>query len=41
MANRRFELFEYREVLVRIRQGDFDRDVARGDLTQEVDDRAP
>ena len=29
MANRRFELFEYRQVLVRMRQGDSDRDIAR------------
>ncbi|EDT38410.1 IS21 family transposase [Burkholderia ambifaria] len=32
MANRRFELFEYRRVLVRRRQGDSDRDIARGGL---------
>jgi hypothetical protein len=32
MANRRFELFEYRQVLVRIRQGDSDRDIARAGL---------
>lgn len=32
MANRRFELFEYRQVLVRMRQGDSDRDIARGGL---------
>ncbi len=30
MVNRRFELFEYRQVLVRMRQGDSDRDIARG-----------
>ncbi|MFP4897145.1 hypothetical protein [Paraburkholderia sp. EG304] len=29
MTNRRFELFEYRQVLVRMRQGDSDRDIAR------------
>ena len=28
MANRRFEVFEYRQVLVRMRQGDSDRDIA-------------
>ncbi|MEM5405612.1 hypothetical protein [Paraburkholderia unamae] len=32
MTNRRFELFEYRQVLVRMRQGDSDRDIARGGL---------
>ncbi|WP_232428292.1 hypothetical protein [Burkholderia ubonensis] len=32
MANRRFELFEYRQVLVRMWQGDSDRDIARGGL---------
>jgi transposase len=29
MANRRFEMFEFRQVLVRMRQGDSDRDLAR------------
>jgi len=32
MANRRFELFEYGQVPVRMRQGDSDRDIARGGL---------
>ena len=32
MANRRFELFEYRQVLVRMRQGDSERDIARAGL---------
>jgi len=32
MANRRFEVFEYRQVLVRMRQGDSDRDIVRGGL---------
>lgn len=32
MANRRFEMFEYRQVLVRLRQGDTDREVARARL---------
>lgn len=32
MTNRRFELFEYRQVLVRMRQGDSDRDIARAGL---------
>jgi hypothetical protein len=32
MPNRRFELFEYRHVPVRMRQGDSDRDIARGGL---------
>lgn len=32
MANRWFELFEYRQVLVRMRQGDSDRDIVRGGL---------
>ncbi len=32
MTNRRFELFEYRQVLVRVRQGDSDRDIARSGL---------
>ncbi len=27
--NRRFEMFHYRQVLVRMRQGDSDRDIAR------------
>lgn len=29
MANRRFELYEYRHILVRMRRGDSDRDIAR------------
>jgi hypothetical protein len=29
MANRRFELFEFRHILVRMRRGDSDRDIAR------------
>ncbi len=29
MTNRKFELFEYRQVIVRMRQGDSDLDVAR------------
>jgi hypothetical protein len=32
MTNRRFELFEYRQVLVRMRQGDSDRDIGRSGL---------
>ncbi|TCG04498.1 hypothetical protein BZM27_40490 [Paraburkholderia steynii] len=28
MSNRRFKVFEYRQVLVRMRQGDSDRDIA-------------
>ena len=32
MTNRRFELFEYRQVLVRMRQGDSDRDIGRAGL---------
>ncbi|WP_122982900.1 MULTISPECIES: hypothetical protein [Burkholderia] len=32
MANRRFELFDYRQVLASMRQGDSDRDIARGEL---------
>lgn len=28
MANQSFELFEYRQLLVRMRQGDSDRDIA-------------
>lgn len=32
MANRRFEMFEYRQVLVRLRQGDTDREIARARL---------
>lgn len=30
MSNRRFEMFHYRQVLVRLRQGDSDRVIARG-----------
>ena len=29
MGRRRFEMFQYRQVLVRLRQGDSDRDIAR------------
>ena len=29
MSNRRFERFNYRQVLVRMRQGDSDRQIAR------------
>ncbi len=29
MSNRRFEMFNYRQVLVRMRQGDSDRQIAR------------
>jgi hypothetical protein len=29
MANRRFEMYEYRQVLVRMRSGDSDRQIAR------------
>jgi transposase len=32
MSNRRFEMYEYRQVLVRLRQGDSDRDVSRSRL---------
>lgn len=32
MANRRFDVFEYRQVLVRMRQGGSDRDVERAGL---------
>jgi transposase len=32
MANRRFEMYEYRMVLVRMRQGDSDREIARSGL---------
>ncbi|MGF6759676.1 transposase [Paraburkholderia sp. GAS42] len=32
MSNRRFEVFEYRQVLVRMRQGDSDRDIASAHL---------
>ena len=32
MAHRRFEKFQYRQVLVSLRQGDTDRDVARARL---------
>lgn len=32
MSNRRFEMYVYRQVLVRLRQGDSDRDVARSRL---------
>lgn len=29
MSNRRFEMYQYRQILVRMRQGDTDRDIAR------------
>jgi hypothetical protein len=32
VGNRRFEVFEYRQVLARMRQGDSDRDIARAVL---------
>lgn len=32
MANRRFEMYEYRQVLVRMRQGESDRELARAGL---------
>jgi len=32
MANRRFEMYEYRQVLARMRSGDSDREIARGGL---------
>ena len=32
MSNRRFEMYEYRAVLVRMRQGDSDRAIARSGL---------
>ena len=32
MTNRRFEMYEYRQVLVRMRQGDSDREIARTGL---------
>jgi len=32
VGRRRFEMFQYRQVLVRLRQGDSDRDVARARL---------
>jgi hypothetical protein len=32
MSNRRFEMFHYRQALVRMRQGDSDRDLARARL---------
>ena len=32
MSNRRFEIYQYRQVLVRMRQGDSDRDIARSRL---------
>lgn len=32
MGRRRFEMFQYRQVLVRLREGDSDRDIARGGL---------
>ena len=32
MANRRFEMYEYRQVLVRMRLGDSDREIARSGL---------
>ena len=32
MSNRRFEMYQYRQILVRMRQGDSDRDIARSRL---------
>ena len=32
MANRRFEMYEYRQILVRMRQGESDRELARAGL---------
>lgn len=32
MGNRRFEMYQYRQILVRMRQGDTDRDIARARL---------
>src|SRR5271154_7049404 len=32
MGRRRFEMFQYRQVLLRLRQGDSDRDIARSRL---------
>lgn len=32
MTNRRFEMYEYRQILVRMRQGESDRELARGGL---------
>ena len=32
MSNRRFEMYQYRQVLVRMRQGDSDREIARSRL---------
>ena len=32
MANRRFEMYQYRQVLTRMRLGDSDRAIARGGL---------
>lgn len=32
MGNRRFEMYQYRQVLLRLRQGDSDRDIARSRL---------
>ena len=32
MANRRFEMYQYRQILARMRSGDSDRDIASADL---------
>ena len=32
MTNRRFEMYHYRQLLARMRQGDSDRDIARSRL---------
>lgn len=32
MSNRRFEMYQYRQILVRMRQGDSDRDITRSRL---------
>ena len=32
MSRRRFEMFQYRQVIVRLRQGDTDREIARSRL---------
>jgi len=36
MANRRFEMYQYRQVLVRMRLGDTDRAIARSGLISVV-----
>ena len=41
MANRRFEMYQYRQVLTRMRLGDSDRAIARSGMMGRQKARAP